>query len=80
MPTLEVSATETYKVVHRELNKKYEKYLLLIDQCMDSNIFDKIVDEETIEGVWDTLKKSYGGNEKLKNVKFQSLRKRYMKT
>lgn len=44
---------------------------------MDLNIFEKIIEQETTKEVWDTLKKLYGGDEKLNKVKMQSLRKQY---
>jgi len=42
---------------------------------VDSNIFEKIIEEETSKDVWDTLKKLYGGDEKFNKVKLQALRK-----
>ncbi|GAU22886.1 hypothetical protein TSUD_376970 [Trifolium subterraneum] len=48
--------------------------------CVDSNIFEKIIEEETAKGARDTLKKIYGGDEKLKKVKLQALRKQYEMT
>ena len=44
---------------------------------MDSDVFEKIIEEETTKGVWDKLKNLYGGDEKLKKVKLQMLRKQY---
>lgn len=58
-----------------EKRKKYGKCLFLIHQCVDSNIFEKIIEEETSKDVWDTLKKLYGGDEKFNKVKLQALRK-----
>lgn len=53
------------------------KGLLFIHQCVDPNIFEKIIKEETNKGVQDTLKNMYRGDAKLKKVKFRSLRKQY---
>lgn len=64
--TLEANATETQRVAHREKSKKDEKGLFLIHWCVDLNIFEKIIEQETTKEAWDTLKKLYGGNEKLK--------------
>jgi hypothetical protein len=44
---------------------------------VDSNIFEKIIEEETSKGAWVTLKKIYGGDEKLKGIKLQALRRHY---
>jgi hypothetical protein len=55
------------------MEKGYSSFI----NCVDSNIFEKIIEEETAKGVWDTLKKIYGGDEKLKKVKLQALRKQY---
>jgi hypothetical protein len=52
----------------------------VIHQCVDPNIFEKIIDEDTAKGAWDTLKKLYGGDKKLKKVKLQGLKKQYENT
>lgn len=44
---------------------------------MDSIISEKIIEEVTTKGVWDTLKKFYGNDEKLKKVKMQSWKNQY---
>ncbi|XP_050895721.1 uncharacterized protein LOC127102394 [Lathyrus oleraceus] len=74
---LEKNATEAQRVYHRELIKKDGKGLLLINNNMNSNIFDKIIEQETTKEAWDTLEKLYGGDEKLNKVNMQSLRKKY---
>lgn len=68
------------KTTHCDLSKNIEKWLFLIHQSVDSNIFKKIIEEETTKGVWDTLQKLFWGDEKVKKVKFQSLRKQYENT
>lgn len=74
---LEANATEVQRVALREISKKMGKSCSLIHHCVDSNVFEKIIEKETIRDVWVTLKKLYGGDEKLKKVKLQSLRKQY---
>lgn len=59
------------------MGKKDKRDLFLIHQCVDSNIFKKIIEQETVNEVWDTLKKLYDGDEKLKKVNMQYLRKQY---
>lgn len=60
-----------------ELRKKDEKGLFLIHQCVDTNVFEKIVEQETTKEGWDTLKKLYSGDKMLKKMKLKSLRKQY---
>ena len=74
---LAANADDAARTQHKELKKKDVKGLFIIHQCVDSNIFEKIIEEETSKGVWDTLKKIYGGNEKLKGIKLQALRRQY---
>ena len=40
-------------------------------------MFEKIIEEETAKAAWEKLKSLYGGDEKLKKVKLQTLRKEY---
>jgi hypothetical protein len=77
---LATKENETQRTLHREQKKKDGKGLFIIHQCVDSNIFEKIIEEETAKGAWDTLKKIYGGDEKLKKVKLQALRKQFEMT
>lgn len=41
---LEANATEAQRIAHREMSKKDRKYLFLIHQCVDSNVFEKIIE------------------------------------
>ena len=77
---LEDEASDEQTAVHRDKKKKDGKALFLIHQCVDSNVFEKIIEEETAKGAWDKLKSLYGGDEKLKKVKLQTLRKQYEMT
>jgi adenylosuccinate lyase len=80
VPELATEANETQRTLHCDQKKKDEKGLFIIHQCVDSNIFENIIEEKTSKGAWDTLKKIYGGDEKLKKVKLQALRKQYEMT
>lgn len=42
---------EAQRSTHRQMNKKDEKYLLLINQCEDSNAFEKTIEQETTKDV-----------------------------
>ncbi|GAU44417.1 hypothetical protein TSUD_100640 [Trifolium subterraneum] len=74
---LAANAEEAARTHHHELKKKDAKALFIIHQCVDPNIFEKIIEEETSKGAWDTLKNTYGGDEKLKGIKLQALRRQY---
>jgi hypothetical protein len=63
--------SEAARTQNKELKKKD------VNQCVDSNIFEKIIEEETSKGAWDTLKKIYDGDEKLNGIKLQALRRQY---
>ena len=80
VPALEVNANDAQQAVHKERRKKDGKGLFLIHQCVDPNVFEKIIEEETAKGAWDKLKSLYGGDEKLKRVKLQTLRKQFETT
>lgn len=49
-PALENNASNTYMAKHHEHKNKDEKSLFLIPQCAYSNIFEKIVEEDTTKG------------------------------
>ncbi|WJX37062.1 hypothetical protein P8452_24874 [Trifolium repens] len=70
-------ATDAQKLAHKETKKKDQKALFYIHQCVDENVFEKIADSETAKAAWDTLVRCYGGNESVKKVKLQSLRRQY---
>ncbi|PNY05002.1 putative copia-type polyprotein [Trifolium pratense] len=63
--------------VHKESKKKDGKALFIIHQCLDADIFEKILHCESAKEAWDTLARNYGGDEKLKKVRLQSLRRQY---
>ena len=42
---LEVDATEAQKVAHKDQRKKDGKALFLIHQCVDCDVFEKIIEE-----------------------------------
>jgi hypothetical protein len=45
VPELAAEANETQRTLHREQKKKDGKGLFIIHQCVDSNIFEKIIEE-----------------------------------
>lgn len=77
VPALKANANHVQKVTHKGQRNKDGKTIFLIHQCVDPNMFEKIIEEETSKGVWDKLKNLYGRNEKLKRVKLQTPRKQF---
>lgn len=53
---MEANANDIQQATHKERKKKDGKCLFLIHQCVDSNVFEKIIEEETTKGTWDKLK------------------------
>ncbi|PNX91656.1 retrovirus-related Pol polyprotein from transposon TNT 1-94 [Trifolium pratense] len=74
---LSAIATAQQRTTFRETRKKDSKALFLIHQCVDAKVFEKIVDFTTSKEAWDTLQKSYGGDEKVKKVILQALKRQY---
>lgn len=72
-----VNSDEDQQAVHKEQSKKDRKFLFLIHQCVYPNVFENIIEEESTKGAWDKLKNQYEGDEKLKSVKLQTLRKQF---
>lgn len=75
--TVSADATEAQRNMHREMRKKDQKSLFYIHHCMDTNVYEKIVDLTTTKVVWDTLVCFYCGDASVKNVNLQSLCKKY---
>jgi hypothetical protein len=46
VPELALEANETQRTLHHEQKKKDRKGLFIIHQCVDSNIFEKVIEEE----------------------------------
>ena len=47
---LEVNATKAQTDVHKDQRKKDGKALFLIHQCVDCDVVEKIIEEETAKG------------------------------
>ncbi|XP_006605206.1 uncharacterized protein [Glycine max] len=67
--------TDAQKVAHRDLMKRDAKTLFIIHQCAHADNFQKIRSTNTAKKAWDTLEKSYAGDNK--KVKLQTLRRQY---
>ncbi|KAL4582178.1 hypothetical protein LXL04_006720 [Taraxacum kok-saghyz] len=58
----------------KENKKKDRKALFLIYQTVDENIFERISSSDTSKEAWDSLYKTYRGEDKVKAVRLQTLR------
>ncbi|XP_050897466.1 uncharacterized protein LOC127104322 [Lathyrus oleraceus] len=66
---------EVQRYMQRETRKNDQKVLLYIHHCMDMKVFEKIV--YSTKAKWVTLVWCYGGDTSVKNIKLQSLYKKY---
>lgn len=59
VPSLQENTKNSHRIANREQKNKDAKGLFLIHQCVDPNIFEKIIDQESAKGAWDTLKNTW---------------------
>lgn len=71
------NATNEQKVAHKDLKKKDYKTLFIIHQCVDPDNFEKVCDVDSTKEAWDILEKSFGGVEKVKEVRLQIQKRMY---
>lgn len=64
------------KTSHKELRKKDYKAFFIIHQCVNPYNFEKVGDVDSSKETWDTLEKSVGGVEKVKQVRLQTHKER----
>lgn len=69
--------TDAQRATHREQTKKDFKALFLIHQCVDQDNFERVANAESAKEAWDTLEQCYAGDEKLKAVRLQTLKRQY---
>ena len=74
---LEKKSSDAQRTAHRDAEKRDDKALFIIHQCVDIDNFEKIVSTNTAKEAWDILEKAHGGADKLKKVKLQTLRRQY---
>nr|KYP69347.1 hypothetical protein KK1_008536 [Cajanus cajan] len=70
-------ATEDQKAANKEAKKKDCKALFIIHQCVDMGNFEKISNVTTAKEAWEILERAHAGNDKLKKVRLQTLRRQY---
>ncbi|KHN07855.1 Retrovirus-related Pol polyprotein from transposon TNT 1-94, partial [Glycine soja] len=74
---LPVNPTTAQQAIYRDAKKKDCKGLCILHQCVNQEIFEKIARTETSKAAWDVLASSYAGDQKLKKVRLQTLRRQY---
>ena len=70
-------SSDAVKAACKEQKKRDYKALYLIHQCVNDENFEKIASATSAKAAWDALEKSYAGDEKIKKVRLQSLRRQY---
>ena len=77
MFALAANATEVQRVAHRDQKKKNNKALYLIHQGMNDEMFEHIEGATTATEAWTILSTNYKGDDKIKKVRLQTLRRQY---
>ncbi|KAK6153708.1 hypothetical protein DH2020_013347 [Rehmannia glutinosa] len=73
----ESTLSSTEKDSLKDSRKKDKKALFLIYQALDDDGFEKISSATSAKQVWDKLQVSYKGQEKVKKVRLQTLRREF---
>jgi len=71
------NATEVQRNAHKELKKKDCKALFLIQQSLNEGNFERILKSTRTKEAWDILEKNHEGDDKVKQIKLQSLRRTF---
>lgn len=74
---LAANATEAQRVALRDQKKKEKKALFLIHQGMNDETFEHIEGATTANEAWTILSTNYKGDDKIKRVRLQTLRRQY---
>ncbi|XP_068474621.1 uncharacterized protein [Phaseolus vulgaris] len=74
---LAANATEAQRVAHSDQKEKDNKTLYLIHQGMNDETFEQIEGETTASEAWTILLTNYKGDDKIKRVRLQTLRRQY---
>ena len=71
------STPDAQRQVWKDLKKKDCKALFFLHQCVDSAHFEKIAAATTSKEAWDILAKACSGDDRLKKVKLNALKRQY---
>ncbi|XP_068504337.1 uncharacterized protein [Phaseolus vulgaris] len=74
---LVANATEAQRVAHRDQKNKDNKALYLIHQGMNDETFQEIKGATTVSEAWTILSSNYKGDDKIKRVHLETLRRQY---
>jgi len=74
---LVANAAEAQRVAHRDQKKKDNKALYLIHQGMNDETLEQIEGATTASEAWTILSTNYKGDDKIKMVRLQTLRRQY---
>jgi hypothetical protein len=71
------NATDAQRTEHRALKKKDFKAMFFIHQCVDLINFQKIENASSSKECWDILEKGHSRNDKLKQVRLQTWKRKF---
>jgi hypothetical protein len=74
---LPANASDAQQQAYRALKKKDFKAMFFIHQCVDLTNFQKIENASSAKECWDILQRSHAGDEKLKQVRLQTLKRQF---
>ncbi|XP_068486664.1 uncharacterized protein [Phaseolus vulgaris] len=74
---LAANATEAQRVAHHDQKKKDNKALYLIHRGMNDETFEQIEGATIASEAWIILSTNYKGDDKIKKVRLQTLRRQY---
>jgi len=74
---LAANATEVQRNAHKDLKKKDCKALFLIQRSLDEANFERISKSVSSKEAWDILSKNHEGDDKVKLIMLQSLRRKF---
>ncbi|XP_074363771.1 uncharacterized protein LOC141705700 [Apium graveolens] len=74
VPENEANLNQVQKDQLQAQRKNDQKAIMIIHQCLDDSMLQKVTSAITSKKVWDTLKSSFSGDIKVKRVRLQTLR------
>ncbi|XP_074373803.1 uncharacterized protein LOC141714168 [Apium graveolens] len=74
VPEDEANLNQVQKDQLQAQRKKDQKAIMIIHQCLDDSMLQKVASTTTSKKVWDILNSSFNGDAKVKRVRLQTLR------